>query len=406
MQKSALPRQPMSDPAAPDNRITPHVELRSTKFRTFIYKKMIRRASPDANPGDLVTVYDKHGEIFGHAIYNPRSLLALRMLNFDATPIDEAFWRDAIRRAVTLRTETLHLPDTTNAYRLIHAEGDNLSGLIVDRYDDTLAIEIFSHGMWRIIDQLLPILHAEAGTRHHRVSVDPRVQTQEGFTATTIASEEIPKTVKITENGVRFRVHFDTGHKTGFFCDQRDNRRRLTAMTRGADVLDLCCYSGGFGLYAATIGQAADVTCVDLDENAVAMAKSNANLNNVRLNTVKADVFTYMRQMQENRKLYDVVVLDPPKLIFGKNDGDEGRFKYSDMNRLAATLVKPGGIFLTCSCSGALNRDDFEFIATSAARRAGRECQILDTSSAAPDHPVTPRCQESSYLKAIWLRLA
>lgn len=385
-------------------RPTPWVELRSAAFHTYLYQKMVKSASPDATPGDVVAVIDKTGEVFGYGHYNPASQLAVRMLSFAIAPIDDAFWRSAIQRAADLR-KLLRIADATDAYRLIHAEGDDLSGLVVDRYADVLAIEIFSLGMWRCIPTLLPILHEVAGTTHHVVRADSKAQQFERFTADPIVSEGLRNTVTVTENTLRFRVSFDEGHKTGFFCDQRDNRLRLAQLTEGADVLDVCCYSGGFGLYAKALGKAESVTCVDLDENAVAMARKNANLNQVRIDAVHADAFSYMRQMQTNGRLYDVLVLDPPKLIFGKREVDEGRHKYFDLNRLAAALVKPGGLMLSCSCSGALDRDSFAKLATGAIHRAGRTCQIIDTTGPGPDHPVSPRCDESSYLKALWLRI-
>ncbi|NLX13537.1 MAG: class I SAM-dependent rRNA methyltransferase [Phycisphaerales bacterium] len=394
--------EPSSDAVA---RTAPWVQLRSAAFQTFIYKKMIREASPDARPGSSVTVYDRHGKVFGHGLYNPRSEIAIRMLNFTEQPLDGPYWNDILARAVGLRRKTLRLDDTTGAYRLIHAEGDDLSGLVVDRYADMLSVEVFSLGIWRQMDLLLPILHELAGTRHHRVTVDERVQRHEGFQAQTMESENLPSSVKISENQVRFRVDFAQGHKTGFFCDQRDNRQRLSRLTSGCRVLDLCCYSGGFGLYAKVLGRAEHVTCVDLDENAVEMARRNAHLNETRIDLVHADAFPYMRQMLANGRSYDVLVLDPPKLIFGRNEIEEGRRKYFDLNRLAAALVAPGGVLLTCSCSGAMARDDFVSLTVGAARLAGRQSQILDVTGAAPDHPVSPRCPESAYLKAVWLRL-
>lgn len=385
---------------------SPWVKLRSAAFATYLYKRMIAQVSPDARPGHCVAVYDKHGALFGHGLYNPRSQIAVRMLNFDDRPLNESFWCEAIRRAVTLRTETWRLDETTNAYRLIHAEGDELSGLVVDRYADVLSVEVFSAGVWRLIGDLLPILHDLTGTRHHLVQFDQRARDQEGVRdADVVRSEAMPDAVNIVENGVRFRVDFASGHKTGFFCDQRDNRRRLAGLVRDADVLDLCCYSGGFGLYAKAVGKAANVTCVDLDEEAVEAVRRNANLNQVRVNAVHADAFAYMRQMQTNGQTYGVVVLDPPKLIFGRGESREGRNRYFDLNRLAAALVKPGGLLLTCSCSGAMGREDFVSLVVGAARQAGRQSQIIDVTAAAPDHPVSPRCPESAYLKAVWLRL-
>lgn len=384
---------------------SPWVQLRSATFHPFIFNRMVKRASPDAQSGDCVNVYDKNGALFGHGLYNPKSQIALRMLNHDASPIDETFWQTVLNRALDLRHGILRLPESTDAYRLVHAEGDDISGLIVDRYGDVLSVEVFSLGIWRQIETLLPILHPIAGTKHHTISADDLVQKREGFVARPIRSDKLPKSVSVRENGVRFRIQFDVGHKTGFFCDQRDNRLRFAKLCAGCDVLDLCCYSGGFGVYAKTLGRANNVTCVDLDENAVAMTKQNANLNQVRIDAVQADAFTYIRQMQANNRQYDRVVLDPPKLIFSRTDQDEGRKKYRDLNRIAVSLVKPGGVLLTCSCSGSLDRGEFVRLAVDACRQNARTPTILDITGAAADHPISPRCPESAYLKAVWLRV-
>lgn len=384
----------------------PWVRLRSASTQTFIYDRMIKEADPAAQPGDVVRVFDRHGALFGHALYNPKSRIALRMLNWDATPVDEAYWRDAVTRAAWLRSRTLRLDAATNAYRVIHAEGDELSGLIVDRYGDVLSVEVFSRGMWDRLGVLLPLLHEATGAAHHRVEIDERVLKLEGFTAAPQYSPELPKSVNITENGVRFRVDFATGHKTGFFCDQRENRVRLAGLAHGANVLDVCCYTGGFGIYAKVRGEANEVTCVDLDEHAVEAARKNANLNQARVTTVHADAFSYVRQMHTNGRQFGVVVVDPPKLVFGKNDEGEGRKKYHDINKLAAMVVQPGGVLLTCSCSGAVDRDEFARLAIGAVRQAGRTCRILDYTGAGPDHPISPRCAESAYLKALWLYVA
>ena len=209
----------------------------------------------------------------------------------------------------------------------------------------------------------------------------------------------------MTEHGVRFKVRFDAGHKTGFFCDQRDNRRKLAEMTAGADVLDMCCNTGGFGLYAQVKGGAAEVTGVDLDEDAIDQARDNANLNSVRIKLVHADAFPYLRQMQTNNRSFDVVVLDPPKLVFGRADSDEGRRKYVDLNRLAMTAVKPGGLLVSCSCSGAVSSDEFVGLVTGAARGVGRRIQFVDRTVAAGDHPVRPESPEAEYLKVMWMRI-
>jgi 23S rRNA (cytosine1962-C5)-methyltransferase len=207
---------------------------------------------------------------------------------------------------------------------------------------------------------------------------------------------------------VRFQIDLTHGHKTGFFCDQRENRLGLTHFTPGARVLDLCAYTGGFGVYAATLGKAESVICVDLDEDAIALAQRNANLNKVPkdvLETVHADVFVYLRQMQATSKTFDVVVLDPPKLIHSQDEIDEGRMKYFDMNRLALLAVKPGGVLVTCSCSGLMSAEDFVTVLRGAARGARRRVQILRQTGPGPDHPVMTDCPESGYLKCVWAKV-
>ena len=184
------------------------------------------------------------------------------------------------------------------------------------------------------------------GTRHTLVRPSPQFLSQEGQEPPEIASAELPEQVTIREYGTRFRVRFAGGHKTGFFCDQRENRRRLADFCGGRTVLDLCCYTGGFAVQAMRLGQAAEATGVDLDEEPLRLARENAHLNQVRVRFVQADVFTYMREMLAQGRQYDVVVLDPPKLVRSRTELEEGTRKHLDLNRLAMRLVKPGGLML------------------------------------------------------------
>ena len=215
------------------------------------------------------------------------------------------------------------------------------------------------------------------------------------------AGEPGPKTVRIREHGVRYLVNFEEGHKTGFFCDQRDNRARLGKLARGR-VLDLCTYTGGFALAARVLAGCEDVTGVDLDEKAIAQAKHNSNLNQTRVNWTHGDAFSWSRQMIKNGEQWDTVVLDPPKLIHHRDSQEEGIFKYRDLNGLALQLVRRGGLFVTCSCSGLIGADAFEELVIGAAHRQGRKLQILDRTGPGPDHPVMSNCPESRYLKVVW----
>jgi 23S rRNA (cytosine1962-C5)-methyltransferase len=387
----------------------PWAQLKYVTFQPAIFPRLLGEVSPDARPGDWVSVYDKNGEPVGAGIFNPRAKIPLRVVAHGAEPIGEGYFETAIRRAVGMRRDLFKLDARTDAYRLINSDGDGLSGLTVDRYADVLLCEVFSLGIAQRLPKWLPLMHELAGTKFARVQVDHDLGSLEGIKPSTFneTNAAAPRTVKIRENGVRYEVDFAEGHKTGFFCDQRENRGAIAQFSKGARVLDLCCYTGGFSLCAKILGEANDVTSVDLDEAAVAQARRNANLNQVRLNFVHADAFAYARQMYQNKESWDLVVLDPPKFIFTRDaHGNwEGRQKYEDLNQLAIGLVKAGGIFVTCSCSGLLSLEDFEQHVIKAAHRLNRRLQFFNRTGPGPDHPVYSNCLEGRYLKVLWSRV-
>ena len=391
----------------------PWVQLRNALFHPSIFRKMIGRIDPEAQNGDLVTVYDRDGQVFGTGLLSLHAPIGLRMLSFDATPVDEATIAQRLADAVRLRRDALKLDQSTNSYRVVHAEGDGLPGLIVDRFDEYAVIELFNFPMFRRLEMLREELKVLLQVKEVLARSDQRVQAAEGFElegAPGAQKERSPdrKSTVITENGLRFQIDLTHGHKTGFFCDQRENRLALCQFTPGKEVLDLCSYSGGFGVYAAALGQAKMVTCVDLDEDAIALARRNANLNKIAkglLETAHSDAFPYLRQLQQSGKSFDVVVLDPPKLIGAREEMEEGRMKYFDLNRLAMTVNRPGGMLVSCSCSGLLPIDEFFAVIKGAARGARRRVQVLRTTGAGPDHPVMTDHPESAYLKCLWCRI-
>ncbi len=356
------------------------------------------------------------GEVWGHGLYNPRAEITVRMLTNSAETPDTVFWTDRLQRAVDLRREWLPAEVAAGACRLIHGEGDGFPGLVVDRYGDVLSAEAFSLGMLQRSSAILRELATIVGTTHTLVQAPAQTHGQEGFQAEPRASDGLPDRVVIDEHGAKFEVSFGTGHKTGFFCDQRENRRRLASHCAGKRVLDVCCYTGGFAVRAATQGGAASVTAVDLDEQAIAVAKRNAKLNNAKIQFTHADAFGYLRDLIREEKRYDVVVLDPPKLIRNRAEIEEGRRKYLDFNRLALQVVAPGGLLVTCSCSGLLGKDEFLDVIRQASRPnpprsatdltlVPRTVQLLDRTGAGADHPVAVDCPETEYLKAFWLRV-
>lgn len=413
-----MPRDVRVRVQTPAGALSPWVQLRSAMLHPFVYRKMVRTADPAAQPGDVVNLYDKNGQFFGRGLYNPRSQIVVRVLTHDDIPIDAAFWRAQLEQAVDLRRR-LRLDEHTDAYRLVHAEGDGLSGLIAERYADALVFELFSLGMFLRRAELGGILASILGpptcldrpdqagpTWRMFVRADSRIERLEGFRVPSGATPaETSARLTIREHGLRYRVDVKAGHKTGFFCDQRENRRRLAQLCGDATVLDLFCYTGGFSLCAMKLGAARTATGVDLDESAVAVARENANLNQVRVDFVYADAFTYLRQMIANGRQYDVVVLDPPKLATYREECEDALRKYFDMNHLAVQVVRAGGILLTCSCSGLIAPSAFREAVHRAAQRTGRRLQLFDQTGAGPDHPVMLDCPESAYLKALWFRV-
>lgn len=403
-------RHPARSRAAPpgsDAWPRPWVQLRYFGLHPNFYPNMI--AAANADPGESVTVIDRDGQPIGHGFFNPGARVPLRVFRHGPGPLPADHFENAIENAIRLRLDTLRLPELTDAFRVVHSDADGIPGLMLDKFAEVLSVEVTTLAAWQRIESWLPRLHARLGTRETVLGFDERAAEAEGVGPGQV--EELRTRlssgiagVRIQENGVRFQVNFESGHKTGFFCDQRENRARFARWTRGARVLDLCCYTGGFGV-AAKVGGAAEVTGVDLDERAIELAKRNANLNQQRVGFVHADAFTWMRQMQRNGDTWDAVVLDPPKLIHSREGFEEGRARYHDLNKLALALVTPGGLLATFSCSGLMPVTEFEEIVIGLAHRQGRKLQILDRTGAGPDHPVMSHCPESRYLKALWARV-
>lgn len=380
----------------------PEVVVKSPTRQTAIFRKRIADVSQHARHGDIVRAVLPSGETLGYGMFNPRAEAMLKMLTWDDQLPDGAWWRRQLDQAVQLRTD-LRVSQQSNACRLVHAESDGLPGVVIDLFDDVLSLEAFSLSMFQRGEALVEELLKRTGAKHWFVRPGPHTEQTEGYAHPGFTSAKAPPRRVIQEHGVKYEVDFATGHKTGFFCDQRENRLRLRDFCADKSVLDLCCYTGGFALNAVQAG-AKEVTAVDLDEQAIETAKRNAKLNNARLRFVYADAFAYMRDMQRNGKTFDVVILDPPKLVNGRDDLDEGQRKYYDFNRLAASLVARDGMLITCSCSGLLPSEDFLKTVTAAVPFA-RQPRLLARTGAAMDHPVALNTPETEYLKCAWLRL-
>lgn len=389
----------------PTSTSLPQVRLKISRRSShpWIFQKMVEKPMARIPPGGIVDIVDRDGQWSGRGFYNGHSRIALRILTTDqAEAIDDAFFARRLEQAVCLRRQLLGLDAISDAYRLVHSEGDGLSGLVVDRFGATIVIEFFAAGMYRFRQTIQDVLARQYLESKFYWFAEEHVQKQESFDCWP---PEPPPSQVITENGVRFRITPGSKHKTGFFLDQRDNRFALSQWCKGKRVLDLCCNTGGFAVYAKARGQAEEVVGVDLDEQALALARQNASLNQVRIRFIQADLFSWLRDITGPGQRFDVVILDPAKQTRDREEIDYALKRYFDMNKLALQAVEPGGVFVTCSCTGLVREDMFLETLKRSAWQAGRTLQVLQVTGAGADHPFLVYVPEGRYLKAVFCRV-
>ena len=376
--------------------------------------------------GETVEVLAAGGETLGYGSWSPASQIRVRMLSFDAAAVpDAAFVDDLVARAVARRADFLAAGET-NAVRLVNAENDALPGVVADFYAGWVVCQFTSAGaeFWKrtVADALLKHV---SGCRGVAERTDVDVREKEGLGSSggfgVLAGEEPPERIEIFEGKIRYFVDVRKGHKTGFYLDQRDARAAVGALAKGRDVLNCFSYTGGFGL-AAAAGGATHVTQVDVSRDALELAKKNAdltlsnrsaidqsnNLNNPNnrtiLDYVEADVFQYLRKCRDERRTFDLIVLDPPKFASVKSQVMKAARGYKDINLLAMKLLKPNGILATFSCSGAMTAELFDKVLAEAATDAKRDFQMIARTRQGADHPVSLGFPEGLYLKGVILR--
>ena len=386
------------------NEALPVVRLKNAwnSSHPWIFQRLVEKPAQRPKPGSIVDVLSVDGEWIGRGFYNGHSRIAVRILERDpAVTVDQAWFEVKIGEAIRLRREILKLDDISNAWRVVHSEGDGISGLVVDRYDDLIVVEFFSAGAWRHREIIFNALRSHfPGCRFHSFA-DEHVQKQESFDYRDTLGTEA---AIVTEYGIKFRADPAGAHKTGFFADQRENRQWLSQLCADQRVLDLCCNTGGFGVYAAVRG-ASEVIGIDIDPAVLEIARANGKLNGVKPRFVQADIFPWLRDAAANGEQFDVVILDPAKMTRDREQVIPALKKYLDMNKLALGVVKPGGLFATFSCTGLVSEEQFTDMLRRAAFYAGRTVQVLKVAGAGPDHPWLAQVQESRYLKAVFCRV-
>lgn len=388
----------------------------------WVFSGAIDRIDDSFETGDLVSVYSAQKEFLGTGYLNPRSQIAVRMLSFEEGPINEKFFERRIEHALGLRSR--FIPEDTNAYRLIHSEGDFLPGLIVDRYADYLVVQFQTAGIDRWRDVILSLLESKTACRGIFEKDDSEVREWEGLEKRVgrLVGEEPPDYVEVKEYGIPFIVDIHAGQKTGFFLDQRENRKLVSRYAEGKRVLNTFAYTGGFSIYAARAG-ASRVVSVETSERALNTCRTNFELNGLvetpqvpqgdspltrgqslaggtgpRFEFVKEDVFDYLRKTTEE---FDLIVLDPPAFAKSQDHVMQASRGYKDLNLWAIKRLSPGGLLYTSSCSSYVNPDLFQKIVFAAAKDARRDLQILAKTSHAPDHPINVFHPEGEYLKGL-----
>ncbi len=375
----------------------------------WVYSGAIAKQDKGIQKSDIVQVCNSEGKFLAYGYYNEDSKIRVRLLEWDENvEINEAWWEEKILKAYALRKDRVENEDT-NAYRLIFSEGDALPGLIVDKYDEYLSVQFLTAGTDARKELITKILQKNIPVKGIYERSDSNARSQEGLQMVVgnLFGEKPSSKLLIKENGLLFNTPIVEGQKSGYFLDQRENRKKVAAYTKDKKVLDCFSYTGGFSLNAKNAG-ASEVWSIDSSAIATEAIKNNYLNNNLSFDEDKiitSDVFQYLRNAQNNNQHWDVIILDPPKLAPNRQNLPKAERAYKDLNLQAMLLMKPGDILATFSCSGSLSLEHFKQILAWAATDAGKELQFLEDLGHPIDHPVRAAFPESSYLKGVIARI-
>jgi 23S rRNA (cytosine1962-C5)-methyltransferase len=363
----------------------------------WVFSNEIESLSGPAADGDIVEVSDKGESSLGYGFFNKHSLIAVRLFHPDFTGDLAAYFKKRIDTAYSLRK--LFYPGR-NSFRLVYSDSDYLSGLIIDKYNDSYVLQVYSTGMQKNIELVIEILKDGYNAKNIFSRSDSYFRSLEGLPGENeiyfgTIGEEI-----IDDGSIKYRIDLANSQKTGFFFDQCDNREFIEKLVNDKSVLDAFCYNGGFGLHSAATG-ASSVTFVDSSEAAIESVKENIKLNCIktRCETVSDDVFDYLVECVAKNIKYDVVMVDPPAFAKVKKNLRQGIKGYVRLNHLALDVINAGGFLVSSSCSHHLANEEFIFAINKAAAKAGKQIQLVHFNGASHDHPNLPAMSETSYLK-------
>lgn len=389
-------------------RLLPGRERSLNRLHPWVFSGAVGKVAGHPQPGETVRVESSTGETLGSGAYSPESQIRVRMWSFDPrAEVDDAFVAQRVIAAAERRTPLLdpgaRVP--TNAARLVFSEGDGVPGLIADRYDDTVVVQLTSVGADRYREVIADALMTLDGVRCVYERSDADVRDREGLEARVglLRGVQPPAELVATEGPWRFAVDVSGGHKTGFYLDQRHARSSIADLAAGRRMLNVFSYTGAFSVVAAHSG-ASSILSIDSSGPALDVARRNAELNGLDLGELmEADAFTALRGLRDRARQYDLIALDPPKLANTDRQLDKATRAYKDLNLLAIKLLAPGGVLLSFSCSGAMTADLFQKVVAGAALDAGRTVRIIGRLSQPSDHPVPLAFPEAEYLKGLIL---
>ena len=373
----------------------------------WVFSGAVARIEGEPQSGDTVQVISADGVMLAVAAYSPKSQITARVWDWYRRAIDESFFKDRIATAGHARA-TLLASGVTNATRLVHGESDGLPGVIADLYGDTVVVQLLAAGAERWRDAIGDALMSLPNVARVWERSDADVRKLEGLPPRTglLRGDALTAPLMVHEHGLQFKVEMETGHKTGYYLDQRDNHLFLNNISHGRTVLDCFCYSGGFALHALA-GGAQSVTAIDSSGPALAVARDNITRNNLpQSEWIEGDVFQTLRQFRDQNRRFDIIVLDPPKLAPTAAHAEKAARAYKDVNLLGFKLLNPGGVLMTYSCSGGISADLFQKIVAGAALDAGVSARVEAWHHAAADHPVMLNFPEGEYLKGLVCRVA
>ncbi|MDB5038944.1 MAG: class SAM-dependent rRNA methyltransferase [Bacteriovoracaceae bacterium] len=368
----------------------------------WVFSNYIERVEGAPQDGADVAVYGDRGDFLAWGIFNSKSDIRARLYSWtEKEVLSKEFIFEKIREAIELRRKVLKFDQADGAVRLIFSEGDGLSGLVVDKYGDYLVVQITSLALFKREFQVIEALVEYARPKGIFFRAEKNILKAEGVAADDgVLWGKIPdEPIEVVENGIKFKVDLRGGQKTGFYTDQRENRMLARNLCEGRRVLDLCTYTGGFALGLAKFG-AKEVVGVDASEEAITIAKENAELNGIENISFECkDAFEFL---QNETSQFDMIILDPPKFAPSKGSRDKALRAYFRLNLEAIRVLAPKGIFISCSCSHQIGRLDFNSVVASVFKKVGRSGKILFQGSQSPDHPISITCPETQYLKSIF----